>query len=174
MPPKKVKQQQDSDDFDFLGSQDSNNGEGLPPALQEAIVKQYIASKEKKKQEKERRFLEQASTMLKKDLSKASQELQTATEAMETEYTKFVNEYAATEDRIYHLWSEILKEHLTLAALIQKKYDAGLTTAKGVEKQHISGLSKLKSSCQDFESIIGKMAPKLEGEEDDGMGMTED
>jgi hypothetical protein len=37
---------------------------------------------------------------------------------MEMEYTKFVNEYAATEDRIYHLWSEILKEHLALAVSV--------------------------------------------------------
>ncbi|KAF6747802.1 hypothetical protein DFP72DRAFT_585458 [Ephemerocybe angulata] len=169
MPPRRP-QQEDIEseglDLDLLQSQSSNSDESA--AFEKALLQHYAATKEKKRQEKEKKFIEQASTLLKKDISKTTQDIQTTSQSIEKVYAKFLNNYAATEDRIHHLWAAVLKEHQTLQMAIKKKYEVGETMASDADKQHISGLSRMKAACQEYDTIVALMVPQV-GDDLDGM-----
>ncbi|TFK27579.1 hypothetical protein FA15DRAFT_613700 [Coprinopsis marcescibilis] len=122
--------------------------------LEKVLAERLAVAREKKRQERDKKFLDGASTKLNEALSQCAGEVRSAAESMEEIYSKFLLEYAASEDRIYHLWSAILKEHQHMEALIQNKIVAGTGSTKQCETRHISGLSKVKGACNDFESIM--------------------
>ncbi|TEB40124.1 hypothetical protein FA13DRAFT_1784729 [Coprinellus micaceus] len=175
MPPQRPRQEElDDDGFDILASQNSSNSDDT--ALEKALLAHYAAAKEKKRQEKERKFMEQASVLLLKDLSKASDDIQVSSKSIEAAFSKFLNDYAAVEDRIHHLWTDVVKEHQKLEVglvfssqwtdrepphktLIQRKYDAGAAMEQNANKQHISALSKLHGAREEFEKVIAMMVP---------------
>jgi hypothetical protein len=47
-------------------------------------------------------------------LSKASDDIQVSSKSIEAAFSKFLNDYAAVEDRIHHLWTDVIKEHQKL------------------------------------------------------------
>lgn len=95
-------------------------------------------------------------------------EFESARASIEKLYADFIDDYAATEDRIQLLWSEISKEHQALEVsfqflpvfktsistsanpqlFIKAKYQAGGPIGKEAERLHILGLSKLRAACQ--------------------------
>lgn len=75
-------------------------------------------------------------------------------------YTKFLLDYAASEDRIHGLWCEILNEEEKLLTAAKEGHTAGMSSAKKGEKAHSAGLHKAKSACDEFLKVIGQVNPQ--------------
>lgn len=162
MPTRRLQEEQDIDELSILGSQSSNSDESA--AFEKALVQHYAAAQEKKRLEKEKKFVEQASVLIQKDLSRPTEALKEFSERMETIYSTFVDEYAATEDKIHRIWSDILAEYHAFETIVRRKYEAGSGLAKDAEKQHLSGLAKIQKACEDCENTIATVVPQLEND----------
>ncbi|KIK08079.1 hypothetical protein K443DRAFT_128823 [Laccaria amethystina LaAM-08-1] len=75
-------------------------------------------------------------------------------------YTKFLLDYAASEDRIHALWCEILKEEEKLLTAAKDGYTTGMTSAKKGGEGHSAGLNKAKSACDEFLKVIEQVNPQ--------------
>ncbi|EAU86295.1 hypothetical protein CC1G_08019 [Coprinopsis cinerea okayama7 len=165
MPRQKKKQAEEEElaDFDFLESQPSSSED---QQIERILAERIAAAKEKKRQERDQRFLDGASTSLNKILDEAEEEVQSTAEAIDKLFSQFVEEYAAIEDRIHHLWTEILKRHQFIEGLLQEKHKLSLELAKKCEDKHIHGLSKMKGACKQFEAAVQSLLEESEDEED--------
>ncbi|KAH6912661.1 hypothetical protein BKA70DRAFT_1264567, partial [Coprinopsis sp. MPI-PUGE-AT-0042] len=129
--------------------------------LERVIAERLAAAQEKKKQERDKRFLDGAATKLDNLLSNPIDMMKAATESIEEVHAKFLMDYAAASDRIHNIWAEILKHQLALETLMRDKRDAALELAKLIEGKHVSGLSKMKGVVDEYDVIIQSLVPEL-------------
>ncbi|KAF8064212.1 hypothetical protein FPV67DRAFT_208967 [Lyophyllum atratum] len=134
------------DELNFLASQQSNGSEDQ--ALEMALAKHYAAIRQKKKTENEQKFLKAAYKQLFREVAIPTEDIQSSVKALETVYAEFLQKYAANEDVIHRLWSQIHKEQQKLLALTQRKVPLNTDARKKIEARHISGLSRTKAACR--------------------------
>ncbi|KAG6862774.1 hypothetical protein C0991_010255, partial [Blastosporella zonata] len=66
----------------------------------------------------------------------------------ETIYGDFLQKYAANEDAIHKLWTQVHKEQQNFLTLTQAKLTINTDAATKIETGHISGLSRTQAACR--------------------------
>ncbi|KAJ7740445.1 hypothetical protein DFH07DRAFT_1064202 [Mycena maculata] len=153
----KTRKTEPVEDFDFLASQQSTGSDDN--ALQLAVAQQLMASKEKKRKEMEKKFFAAAKSRLTNEMAQAAEEVKSTVEATELVYAKFILDYAAAEDAIRALWTEIKKEQDTLLDVAKRQRAANEELRKGTEKAQIVGMAQVKEACHETRSIIETLLP---------------
>ncbi|CAK5268905.1 unnamed protein product [Mycena citricolor] len=144
------------DDFDF-GSQQSNGSDDQ--ALQLAVAQQLLVTKEKKRKETEKKFLQAAKNKLSSEISSAAAVVKNAVEESEKVYAKFVLDYASSEDSIRALWTEIRVEQQKLVELGRKQRAASDALRSTTEKAQIEGMAQVKEACEETRAVISTILP---------------
>ncbi|KAF9463359.1 hypothetical protein BDZ94DRAFT_622255 [Collybia nuda] len=147
-----VEMESGDDELGFLASQGSTGSDDQ--ALEQAIAQHYTALRDKKKKENERKFLAAAQKQLSQAVENPAEEVKSTVSAMESLFSEFLLQYAVCEDTIRNLWSQVQKEQEKLLTFAQARHAANIEAGKKVEDDHISGLSRTKNACYDFEKII--------------------
>ncbi|KAJ7058300.1 hypothetical protein C8F01DRAFT_1147802 [Mycena amicta] len=147
------------DDFDFLAASQGSTGSD-DHGLQLAVAQQLMASKEKKRKEKERKFLQAAKNKVTADLTVGVPEMTLSSFADSEElYTKFISDYAASEDAIRVLWHEI-KATILYSALVANKLHATNDAARiAMEGAMIEGMGTVKAACQENRALVTALYP---------------
>ncbi|RDB17492.1 hypothetical protein Hypma_000994 [Hypsizygus marmoreus] len=145
------------DDLNFLASQQSNGSDDQ--ALEMAIAKHYAVLREKKRKEGEKNFLKTAYKQLSQDVATPTDEVKCSVTAIEALYSDFLQQYAANEDLIHKLWTQIQKEQQKLVALTKKRLALNTEAGKKVEEGHITGLSRTKAACREYQEVINQIVP---------------
>ncbi|KAJ7648974.1 hypothetical protein DFH06DRAFT_1475956 [Mycena polygramma] len=147
----------DTEDFDFLASQQSTGSDDQ--ALQLAVAQQLMVSKEKKRKELEKKFFLAAKNKLTSEITNAADDVKNAVEATEQIYAKFILDYAASEDAIRALWMEIKKEEQTLIELGKKQHAANNTMNAARERGQIDGMGQVREACHETRRIMETLLP---------------
>ncbi|KAF8198690.1 hypothetical protein K438DRAFT_1966653 [Mycena galopus ATCC 62051] len=145
-----------ADEFDFLASQQSTGSEDQ--AMQLAVAQHLMATKEKKRKEAEKKFLQLAKNKLTIEISAAQNDVRSTLDATEKAYAKFIIDYATVEDTIRALWMEIKKEEQILIDIAKKQRAATEALHIVTEKAQIVGMSQVKEACHDARRMIGTLA----------------
>ncbi|KAJ7466024.1 hypothetical protein FB451DRAFT_1561294 [Mycena latifolia] len=146
-----------AEDFDFLASQQSTSSDDH--ALQLAVAQQLMASKEKKRKELEKKFLQAAKSKLSKEITNAADDVKSAVEATEAVYAKFLLDYAASDDAIRALWMQIKEEEQKLVEIAKRQRAMNEELRKATEKAQIAGMAQVKEACHDARNIIEALLP---------------
>ncbi|KAJ7279693.1 hypothetical protein C8J57DRAFT_1303988 [Mycena rebaudengoi] len=146
-----------AEDFDFLASQQSSSSDDQ--AMQLAIAQQLMASKEKKRKDMEKKFFQAAKKQLTNEISNAAQDVKSTIDTTETIYSKFLFDYAASEDAIRALWMEIKKEEQKLLELAKKLAAATAERGDLTEKAQIAGMAQVREACYENRRIIDTIVP---------------
>ncbi|CAK5268904.1 unnamed protein product [Mycena citricolor] len=139
------------DDFDF-GSQQSNGSDDQASLLPSI-------TKEKKRKETEKKFLQAAKNKLSSEISSAAAVVKNAVEESEKVYAKFVLDYASSEDSIRALWTEIRVEQQKLVELGRKQRAASDALRSTTEKAQIEGMAQVKEACEETRAVISTILP---------------
>ncbi|THH02314.1 hypothetical protein EW145_g6764 [Phellinidium pouzarii] len=131
------------------------------------IAQQMQASMEKKKREKEIKFLQATQAELSKTLSERAHEFSDGVAGIDKSFTNFQDAYAANEDHIRKLWDAILQEQLKLQVSIAPICRVAFvaTTAdreKKREQEHIRALAHGRKACEEFQRLIDSLDPNYE------------
>ncbi|KAJ6579377.1 hypothetical protein B0H10DRAFT_1962914 [Mycena sp. CBHHK59/15] len=170
-----------AEDFDFLASQQSsgsddhayvslfsyfqlpNSADSINDArLQLAVAQQLMTSKEKKRKEMEKKFFQTARMQLTNDITQAGDEVMATVHATEQIYAKFILDYAASEDAIRALWSEIREEEQKLLDIAKKQRAVNDELGPATEKAQIASMAQVKEACYDCRKIIETLLPAPE------------
>ncbi|KAJ7268217.1 hypothetical protein B0H12DRAFT_97074 [Mycena haematopus] len=146
-----------AEDFDFLASQQSTGSDDQ--AMQLAIAQQVMASKEKKRKDLEKRFIQVAKNKLTAEITAAADEMKSTVDATEKAYAKFILDYATLEDTIRALWMEIKREEQILIDIAKKQRAASDALRVVVEKTQFTGMGQVKEACRETRDVIGTLAP---------------
>ncbi|KAJ7651358.1 hypothetical protein FB45DRAFT_890347 [Roridomyces roridus] len=141
-----------TDDFDFLASQQSTGSDDQ--AFQLAVAQQLMASKEKKRQEKEKKFLVVARNKLTDEISTASEDLHKTVTGAEEVYAKFILDYAAAEDSIRALWTEIRTEGKKLSGIVKSQRAERLKMRKENETAMYTGMGRMNEARREMQEIV--------------------
>ncbi|KNZ77321.1 hypothetical protein J132_05749 [Termitomyces sp. J132] len=158
----------EEDDFKFLASQQSTGSDDQ--GFEMVIAKHYAALREKKQKEKEHKFVKLAYKQLSKEVMPSSicsyyvvilksfsvnrkvftstEDVKTSVQALESIFEDFLQKYAADEDNIHKLWTQVYKEQQKFLTFTQEKLAANVEAAKKIEAGHISGLSRTHAACR--------------------------
>ncbi|KAJ3898908.1 hypothetical protein F5879DRAFT_926677 [Lentinula edodes] len=138
------------DELPFLGSQDSNGSNGSEDnAFQLAFAEQYIATREKKKKEQQRKFLVGAKKLVSKEIKSSAEVI---TEAARSVYSReelfqaFTINYATEEDCIRNLWLAIVEEERKLQNLSKRFHSAVIKEGEECEAEQIKGMGKAQEA----------------------------
>ncbi|KDQ54497.1 hypothetical protein JAAARDRAFT_38168, partial [Jaapia argillacea MUCL 33604] len=123
------------------------------------VTQHYQASVEKKKKEKEAKFIQWVNQELDKCLSQHMQRFAKNVEEMNAAYEGFTMEYAAAEDEIRSIWSQILNEQRKLLVHVEEKVKVSLEANTEREEGHVEGLVSAKSACEDMSRLIVSLNP---------------
>ncbi|PIL25918.1 hypothetical protein GSI_11671 [Ganoderma sinense ZZ0214-1] len=119
-----------------------------------AVATQMQTSWEKKRREKEARFIHNAKQDLDKCLSERIEEYAAATAELNSAYEKFVLDYAQAEDRIRKLWLQLAHDQQKLLARIvdisKKRQKANEINDSEREKGQVKGLAIAKKAVEDI------------------------
>ncbi|KAH0579883.1 hypothetical protein H2248_002710 [Termitomyces sp. 'cryptogamus'] len=136
----------EEDDFKFLASQQSTGSDDQ--GFEMVIAKHYAALREKKQKEKEHKFVKLAYKQLSKEVFTSTEDVKTSVQALESIFEDFLQKYAADEDNIHKLWTQVYKEQQKFLTFTQEKLAANVEAAKKIEAGHISGLSRTHAACR--------------------------
>ncbi|OCH91325.1 hypothetical protein OBBRIDRAFT_792374 [Obba rivulosa] len=123
-------------------------------AMMLAVAQQMQTSWEKKKREKEARFLQTTKAELDKCISGRIDEFANAVAEMNSIYEKFVTDYAAVEDEIRKIWVQILGEQQTIPTIADKKQTANIESDKQREREQVQGMAIAKKAMEDYNRLI--------------------
>ncbi|KAJ7753672.1 hypothetical protein DFH07DRAFT_510765 [Mycena maculata] len=154
--PTKIRKTEPSEDFNFLASQQST---GSDDNASLALAQQLMASKQKKREEMEKKFFGVAKSKLANELSQAADELKSTVEATELVYSKFILDYAALEDTIRALWMEIKKEEQKLLGIAKRQRAANEELHRTTERAQIAGMTQVKEACHETRTIVRTLLP---------------
>ncbi|KAL5524929.1 hypothetical protein ACEPAF_8798 [Sanghuangporus sanghuang] len=112
------------------------------------IAQKMQTSMEKRKKEREVRFLQAAQLEFSRILSEKAHELQDGVAEIDKIYSSFQDAYVANEDNIRRLWTAILEEQLKLHDLVDEKHRSTIEDEKCREKDHIQALAHCRKACE--------------------------
>ncbi|KDR83032.1 hypothetical protein GALMADRAFT_134543 [Galerina marginata CBS 339.88] len=166
-PQQKLQKVEKSEgDFDFPMSQESNGVDESQQALMETLAKHYtsdsgvssllrrfflafyLVEMEKKKAQKEKKFLAFAENQLNIELETSTQAIKNAMNEVDRLYAAFLLEHASCEDRIRKKWEEIKEQQDILIQFVveRQKSDDAIKNARS--SRQASGLSKTKAASK--------------------------
>jgi len=119
------------------------------------VAQQMQTSWEKKRREKETKFLQVAKAELDKCISARSTEFAKA--VAEIIYQKFVTDYAVAEDEIRKIWLETLAEQQTLPTTAEKKHKAYIESDKQRERGQVQAMAVVKKAVEDAHRLISSL-----------------
>ncbi|KAI0717719.1 hypothetical protein C8T65DRAFT_640555 [Cerioporus squamosus] len=122
-----------------------------------AVAAQMQSSWEKKRKEKETKYMQTAKADLNACITGRVEEYSGAMVDLNSTYEKFVLDYAQVEDRIRKLWLQLLQEQQKLLALSDKKHKAAVETDTEREKGQVKGMAIAKKAVEDFGSHIASL-----------------
>ncbi|EPQ55784.1 hypothetical protein GLOTRDRAFT_138576 [Gloeophyllum trabeum ATCC 11539] len=125
------------------------------------VAQQMQVSWEKKKKDKEAKFLQVAKREVDKIVTQHADRFSNAVEEINTVYEQFVAEYAAAEDEIRALWTAIAKEQQAFIELAMEKKESGLHREKEREESQLDGMASCKRACEDLGSLITSLTGAL-------------
>ncbi|KAF5371669.1 hypothetical protein D9758_003537 [Tetrapyrgos nigripes] len=155
--PKAVSPEQDDSEYNFQLSQTSASSDDH--ALELAVAEQYMASKEKKKKEAQKKFLASGHRLVQKELSAVSNEMQETKQSIEEIHEAFLINYAAEQDNIRQIWTEILEEHRRLQSIIKERIKSNEASAAECETAQIKGMAKVQEACFEIQRVIDFIDP---------------
>ncbi|KII92288.1 hypothetical protein PLICRDRAFT_37074 [Plicaturopsis crispa FD-325 SS-3] len=150
------KKQDISDDIDNFpeASQGSN---GSDDANMEAIIKQMHVSMDKKKKEKETKFLQLSKKEIDKRFTEKARVVQDGVKEIDNATQYFHQKYAECQDTIRDLWIQIQDEQQKLAVAAANLRKANANFAKKTERLQIIAMSRAKLAAEDFRHIIASL-----------------
>ncbi|KAI0830188.1 hypothetical protein BC628DRAFT_984602 [Trametes gibbosa] len=122
-----------------------------------AVAAQMQTSWEKKRKEKESKFLQSARNDLDKCITGRLEEYRAAVTDMNAVYETFVLQYAQVDDHIRKLWLQLQHEHQTIQALAEKKNTAMVSNDLEREKGQVKGMAIAKKAVEDFGKLVGTL-----------------
>ncbi|KAF7291242.1 hypothetical protein MIND_01267900 [Mycena indigotica] len=146
------------DDFDFLTASQGSTGSD-DQTFQLAVAQQLMASKEKKRKEQERKFIQAAKNKLNNELGASAEAAVAAYTDLETAFTQFFADYITSEDAIRAIWAELK------AATIHYQQVADKLRAKNeglrgtTEAAQISAMGGVKGACQEYRTLVDSLSP---------------
>ncbi|KAK0241950.1 hypothetical protein EDD85DRAFT_421431 [Armillaria nabsnona] len=167
----KAKNHDNGDGFSFVASQGSDD-QMLQQALAERVfgrspptgctqyITRFVAAKEKKKKETEKKFLAAGQKHLLKETTNASASIQSTYQAVNEEFQRFTMEYASIEDEIRALWSRLHQEQQSLASIAEKRRLALQASTKACEVKHIKTMGLMREACYENERIVTNLDPQ--------------
>ncbi|KAJ3864467.1 hypothetical protein EV359DRAFT_81388 [Lentinula novae-zelandiae] len=135
------------DELPFLGSQDSNGSNGSEDnAFQLAFAEQYIATREKKKKEQQRKFLAGAKKLVSKEIKSSAEVITETARSVDELFQAFTINYATEEDCIRVLWLAIVEEERKLQNLSKRFHSAVIKEGEECEAEQIKGMGKAQEA----------------------------
>ncbi|KAJ3933073.1 MAG: hypothetical protein NXY57DRAFT_52074 [Lentinula lateritia] len=135
------------DELPFLGSQDSNGSNGSEDnAFQLAFAEQYIATREKRKKEQQRKFLAGAKKLVSKEIKSSAEVIIEAARSVDELFQAFTINYATEEDCIRGLWLAIVEEERKLQNLSKRFHSAVIKEGEECETEQIKGMGKAQEA----------------------------
>ncbi|TBU59875.1 hypothetical protein BD310DRAFT_923900 [Dichomitus squalens] len=122
-----------------------------------AVAAQMQSSWEKKRREKESKFVRHAKEELDKCLLARIEEYTAAVTEINGAYDKFVFEYAQVEDHIRKLWLELQQEQQALLVTSEKRHKLAVEREGEREKGQVKGMAMAKKAVQDFSAVISSL-----------------
>nr|GAT45879.1 predicted protein [Mycena chlorophos] len=144
------------DDFDFLAASQGSTGSD-DHALQLAVAQQLMASKEKKRKDHERKFLQASKSKLEKQLHGEAEAAVAAITELNEAYANFFTDYIASEDVIRAIWVELkdtIAKHHALVGKLRKKGEA---LRAATEVAQIDGMGSVKGACQEHRALLNSL-----------------
>ncbi|KAJ3922249.1 hypothetical protein F5877DRAFT_75396 [Lentinula edodes] len=152
------------DELPFLGSQDSNGSNGSEDnAFQLAFAEQYIATREKKKKEQQRKFLAGAKKLVSKEIKSSAEVVTEAARSVEELFQAFTINYATEEDCVRNLWLAIVEEERKLQNLSKRFHSAVIKEGEECEAEQIKGMGKAQEAVLDSQKSSERVAAGLKG-----------
>ncbi|KAF5388793.1 hypothetical protein D9757_005659 [Collybiopsis confluens] len=130
------------------------------PTFELALAEQLLVSKEKKKKEKQRKFLLAGRKLASKETDSATAMFSGAVQSIDELFQAFTINYAAEDDSIRALWSTISEEQSKLQKLSKRYRLAVLKAGEECEHKQIKGMGKAKESVLDAQKVIELIYPK--------------
>ncbi|RPD77064.1 hypothetical protein L226DRAFT_569275 [Lentinus tigrinus ALCF2SS1-7] len=124
----------------FLGSDDTG--------FMAAVAAQMQSSWDKKRKEKEAKYLQTSKAELNACITSRLEEYTAAMMDLNSAYDKFVLDYAQVDDQIRKLWLQLLQEQQKLLALSEKKHKTAVETDKEREKGQVKGMAIAKKAVE--------------------------
>ncbi|KAH9856429.1 hypothetical protein C2E23DRAFT_517320 [Lenzites betulinus] len=122
-----------------------------------AVAAQMQTSWEKKRKDKESKFLQGARHDLDKCIAGRLEEYSAAVADMNAVYEKFVLQYAQVDDHIRKLWLQLQHEQQQLRALSEKKNASMVANDREREKGQVKGMAIAKKAVEDFGKLIATL-----------------
>ncbi|KIM40944.1 hypothetical protein M413DRAFT_11219 [Hebeloma cylindrosporum] len=122
---------------------------------------------EKKKAQQEKKFLEVAQKQLNLEVAASAKDVRDSTKAADDVYHKFLNDYAACEDRIHKKWVQLQKEQENLMKMVEARYKKDQDVIKDASALHITGLSKTRTACKEYQAVIDRLIFRAQEEDNE-------
>ncbi|CDO75462.1 hypothetical protein BN946_scf184823.g16 [Trametes cinnabarina] len=122
-----------------------------------AVAAQMQSSWEKKRKEKEAKFLQSSKAELDKCVAARLEEFGVAVAQMNGAYDKFVEEYARVDDQIRKLWLQLQHEQQKLSTLSERKHKAMVDNDRERERGQVKGMAITKKAVEDFGKLIASL-----------------
>ncbi|KAJ4500271.1 hypothetical protein C8R41DRAFT_863273 [Lentinula lateritia] len=141
------------DELPFLGSQDSNGSNGSEDnAFQLAFAEQYIATREKRKKEQQRKFLAGAKKLVSKEIKSSAEVIIEAARSVDELFQAFTINYATEEDCIRGLD--------TFQNLSKRFHSAVIKEGEECETEQIKGMGKAQEAVLETQRVIDYLYSK--------------
>ncbi|KAF9481119.1 hypothetical protein BDN70DRAFT_876726 [Pholiota conissans] len=137
-------------------SQQSNESDEPQQGLKE-LEKFFAAEIEKKKVQREKKFLEVAEAHLTRNLENLARDVRNAMKAVDAIYATFLLEYAACEDRIQNKYLQLQELQANLVKMARDGQREDEEANKASQAMQISGLSKTRTACLAFEKVLEQL-----------------
>ncbi|KAF7965375.1 hypothetical protein HWV62_44097 [Athelia sp. TMB] len=121
------------------------------------LMRQNVAASEKKRKDKDKRFLQFAEKELNKTIVKKQEEFAKNTEEIADLFENFVVSYASAEDDIRKIWVKIQEEQKTLLHIVARQHASAILQSSEREQGQLKGLANVKRACEDSQKLLEKL-----------------
>ncbi|KAF8623141.1 hypothetical protein AX15_006481 [Amanita polypyramis BW_CC] len=121
-----------------------------------------IAARERRREEKNAKFLITAEKQLEKELAKPTNAFTAMVKDVEKVYNDFLVEYAACEDRIRGLWKQLLEEHEKLAKVERAMHEKHVKAVEHHGKQAVEAFSKMRTAHEETTRLMENISATVE------------
>ncbi|KAF7969241.1 hypothetical protein HWV62_27448 [Athelia sp. TMB] len=121
------------------------------------VAQQMKAASEKKRKDKDKRFLQFAEKELNKTIVKKQEEFAKNAEEIADLFENFVVSYASAEDDIRKIWVKIQEEQKTLLNIVARLHTSAILQSSEREQGQLKGLANVKRACEDSQKLLEKL-----------------
>ncbi|KAF9070881.1 hypothetical protein BDP27DRAFT_1323155 [Rhodocollybia butyracea] len=146
------------DDLVIMASQASNGSDDA--ALELAIAEKFMASKDKKRKDQQRKWHVSARKAISQDTTDSKETMASATQSAKELYQAFTIHHAEEEDRIRATWSMIFEEARKLQKMSKRLHSAIVNEGEESEAKQIKGMGKAQEAVLETQGVIDFILPK--------------